>query len=89
MADEDGKLYRVKMKDPSFVNWPALESFAVLKNIVPDFPLCNKSFNSPIRGTICNSAGDQPQGQRARNALQGDALAQAAEPHGQVQREDA
>lgn len=49
MADADGKLYRVKVKDPSFVNWPALE-FAVLKNIVPDFPLCNKSFNASYSG---------------------------------------
>lgn len=49
MADDDGKLYRVKVKDPSFVNWPAL-SFAVLKNIVPDFPLINKSFNQSYSG---------------------------------------
>lgn len=49
MADQAGKLYRVKVKDPSFVNWPALE-FAVLKNIVPDFPLCNKSFNQSYSG---------------------------------------
>ena len=49
MADEAGRLYRVKVKDPSFVNWPAL-SFAVLKNIVPDFPLCNKSFNQSYSG---------------------------------------
>jgi Ni,Fe-hydrogenase III large subunit/Ni,Fe-hydrogenase III component G len=44
-----GELVRVKVKDPSFVNWPALE-FAVLKNIVPDFPLCNKSFNLSYSG---------------------------------------
>jgi Ni,Fe-hydrogenase III large subunit/Ni,Fe-hydrogenase III component G len=49
MADEQGKLYRVKVKDPSFVNWSAL-SFALLKNIVPDFPLCNKSFNQSYSG---------------------------------------
>jgi len=49
MADENGKMFRVKVKDPSFVNWPAL-SFAVLKNIVPDFPLCNKSFNQSYSG---------------------------------------
>jgi len=49
MADEAGKLYRVKVKDPSFVNWPAL-SFALLKNIVPDFPLVNKSFNQSYSG---------------------------------------
>jgi Ni,Fe-hydrogenase III large subunit/Ni,Fe-hydrogenase III component G len=44
-----GELVRVKVKDPSFVNWPALE-YAVLKNIVPDFPLCNKSFNLSYSG---------------------------------------
>jgi Ni,Fe-hydrogenase III large subunit/Ni,Fe-hydrogenase III component G len=49
MADDQGKLYRVKVKDPSFVNWPALP-FALLKNIVPDFPLCNKSFNQSYSG---------------------------------------
>lgn len=49
MADENDKLYRVKIKDPSFVNWPAL-SFALLKNIVPDFPLVNKSFNQSYSG---------------------------------------
>lgn len=49
MTDDKGKLYRVKVKDPSFVNWPAL-SFALLKNIVPDFPLINKSFNQSYSG---------------------------------------
>jgi Ni,Fe-hydrogenase III large subunit/Ni,Fe-hydrogenase III component G len=42
-------LARVKIVDPSFRNWPALEH-AVLKNIVPDFPLCNKSFNLSYSG---------------------------------------
>src|SRR5262249_1922432 len=49
MADDKGRMSRVKVKDPSFVNWPAL-SFALLKNIVPDFPLCNKSFNQSYSG---------------------------------------
>jgi Ni,Fe-hydrogenase III large subunit/Ni,Fe-hydrogenase III component G len=49
MADGEGRMYRVKIKDPSFVNWPAL-SFALLKNIVPDFPVCNKSFNQSYSG---------------------------------------
>ncbi len=49
MADGRARLFRVKIKDPSFVNWPAL-SFALLKNIVPDFPLCNKSFNQSYSG---------------------------------------
>lgn len=49
MAASDEKLYRCKIKDPSFSNWPAL-SYAVKGNIVPDFPLCNKSFNLSYAG---------------------------------------
>jgi len=49
LADGATSLGRVKVVDPSFRNWPALE-YAVLKNIVPDFPLCNKSFNLSYSG---------------------------------------
>jgi Ni,Fe-hydrogenase III large subunit/Ni,Fe-hydrogenase III component G len=42
-------LARVKVKDPSFANWPAI-NYAILKNIVPDFPLVNKSFNLSYAG---------------------------------------
>jgi Ni,Fe-hydrogenase III large subunit/Ni,Fe-hydrogenase III component G len=49
LADGPDRLARVKVVDPSFRNWPALE-YAVLKNIVPDFPLCNKSFNLSYSG---------------------------------------
>jgi len=49
MVDREKKLFRVKVKDPSFANWPAL-SLALLENIVPDFPLCNKSFNQSYSG---------------------------------------
>jgi Ni,Fe-hydrogenase III large subunit len=48
-AEGPARLGRVKVADPSFRNWPALE-YAVLKNIVPDFPLCNKSFNLSYSG---------------------------------------
>src|SRR2546422_9615944 len=48
-ADGPASLGRVKVVDPSFRNWPAL-AYAVLKNIVPDFPLCNKSFNLSYSG---------------------------------------
>ena len=48
-ADDASRLERVKVKDPSFVNWRPL-TFALLKNIVPDFPLCNKSFNLSYSG---------------------------------------
>jgi Ni,Fe-hydrogenase III large subunit len=49
MGGASGALERVKVLDPSFVNWPAL-SRALLNNIVPDFPLCNKSFNQSYSG---------------------------------------
>ena len=45
----DGKPYRHKIRDPSFYNWLALE-VAVPGNIVPDFPLINKSFNLSYSG---------------------------------------
>jgi Ni,Fe-hydrogenase III large subunit/Ni,Fe-hydrogenase III component G len=49
MAGADGTWHRVKVVDPSFFNWPAL-SYALEGNIVPDFPLCNKSFNQSYSG---------------------------------------
>jgi Ni,Fe-hydrogenase III large subunit/Ni,Fe-hydrogenase III component G len=49
MSDASGRLERVKILDPSFLNWRPL-SYALLKNIVPDFPLCNKSFNQSYSG---------------------------------------
>jgi Ni,Fe-hydrogenase III large subunit/Ni,Fe-hydrogenase III component G len=49
MADDNGRLHRVKVVDPSFFNWPALAR-ALEDNIVPDFPLCNKSFNQSYSG---------------------------------------
>jgi Ni,Fe-hydrogenase III large subunit/Ni,Fe-hydrogenase III component G len=50
MAGENGMIHRCKVRDPSFVNWPAIQ-FAVLGNIIPDFPLINKSFNLSYAGT--------------------------------------
>jgi Ni,Fe-hydrogenase III large subunit/Ni,Fe-hydrogenase III component G len=44
-----GKLDRVHPHDPSWQNWPLLE-VGVLGNIVPDFPLINKSFNLSYSG---------------------------------------
>jgi len=44
------RLARCKVKDPSLQNWPAL-SQAILGNIVPDFPVVNKSFNLSYSGT--------------------------------------
>jgi Ni,Fe-hydrogenase III large subunit/Ni,Fe-hydrogenase III component G len=49
VAGKNNGLRRVKIKDPSFANWPAL-NYAILENIVPDFPLVNKSFNLSYAG---------------------------------------
>lgn len=45
----DAKLDRVHPHDPSWQNWPLLEH-GILGNIVPDFPLINKSFNLSYSG---------------------------------------
>ncbi len=45
----DGRIRRCHAHDPSWQNWPALEH-AVIGNIVPDFPLINKSFNLSYAG---------------------------------------
>ncbi|MBU1394706.1 MAG: NADH-quinone oxidoreductase subunit C [Gammaproteobacteria bacterium] len=45
----DGTLDRVHPHDPSWQNWPLLE-VGILGNIVPDFPLINKSFNLSYSG---------------------------------------
>ena len=49
MSDKNGKISRVKIKDPSFNNWFAL-SLAVRNEGISDFPLCNKSFNLSYSG---------------------------------------
>lgn len=48
-VNAEGRIERCKITDPSFHNWEAL-TFAVLGNIVPDFPLCNKSFDLSYSG---------------------------------------
>lgn len=48
-TDERGRLTRVKINDPSFLNWPGLIQ-AVPGNIIPDFPVINKSFNLSYSG---------------------------------------
>ena len=47
--DHDGRIERCHCHDPSWQNWPVLEH-AVIGNIVPDFPLINKSFNLSYSG---------------------------------------
>jgi Ni,Fe-hydrogenase III large subunit/Ni,Fe-hydrogenase III component G len=44
-----GAIRRCHCHDPSWQNWPVLEH-AVIGNIVPDFPLINKSFNLSYSG---------------------------------------
>ncbi|MDO8661846.1 MAG: NADH-quinone oxidoreductase subunit C [Candidatus Omnitrophota bacterium] len=48
-TDTRGLVTRCKIVDPSFLNWQGL-SYAVLGNIIPDFPLCNKSFDLSYSG---------------------------------------
>jgi Ni,Fe-hydrogenase III large subunit len=48
-AGRDHAIRRCHCHDPSWQNWPVLEH-AVIGNIVPDFPLINKSFNLSYTG---------------------------------------
>ncbi len=47
---QKGVISRYKIRTASFCNWQAIEH-AVLGNIVPDFPLINKSMNLSYAGT--------------------------------------
>ncbi len=46
---EDGRIARFFPRDPSWLTWPALERL-IHGNIVPDFPVCNKSVNASYSG---------------------------------------
>jgi Ni,Fe-hydrogenase III large subunit/Ni,Fe-hydrogenase III component G len=48
-AGPEQQIRRCHCHDPSWQNWPLLEH-AVIGNIVPDFPLINKSFNLSYSG---------------------------------------
>ena len=48
-AGAAGSIRRCHPHDPSWQNWPVLEH-AIIDNIVPDFPLINKSFNLSYSG---------------------------------------
>jgi Ni,Fe-hydrogenase III large subunit/Ni,Fe-hydrogenase III component G len=48
-AGAGGSIRRCHPHDPSWQNWPVLEH-AIIGNIVPDFPLINKSFNLSYSG---------------------------------------
>ena len=49
VTDQEGRLRRHKVVDPSFHNWTAL-AVALPGNQISDFPLCNKSFNLSYAG---------------------------------------
>lgn len=48
-SGEDETVRWCHAHDPSWQNWPLLE-YAILGNLVPDFPLINKSFNLSYSG---------------------------------------
>jgi Ni,Fe-hydrogenase III large subunit/Ni,Fe-hydrogenase III component G len=47
---KSGAIDRAVVRDPSFCNWPLFGELGP-GNIVPDFPLCNKSLNLSYSGT--------------------------------------
>lgn len=52
MVDKENKIYRCRIRSASYSNWPMV-ALAVPGNIVPDFPLINKSFE------LCYSCCDR------------------------------
>jgi len=49
MMGENNSIFRYKIRTASFANWSIMEH-AVLNNIVPDFPVINKSFDFSYSG---------------------------------------
>jgi len=49
VTDRAGQVARVDIRDPSFINWTVL-GHTGKGNVVPDFPLINKSFNLSYSG---------------------------------------
>lgn len=49
IGENRDSLFRYKVRTASFVNWPAIEQ-AVLSDIVPDFPIVNKSLDLSYSG---------------------------------------
>ena len=47
--NKSGIVERCKIVDPSFHNWEGL-CYSVLGDIIPDFPVCNKSFDLSYSG---------------------------------------
>jgi Ni,Fe-hydrogenase III large subunit len=48
-TNDAGQICRVAVRDPSFANWQVL-GYAGATEMVPDFPLINKSFNLSYTG---------------------------------------
>ncbi|MHC1720125.1 MAG: NADH-quinone oxidoreductase subunit C [Clostridiaceae bacterium] len=44
LTGRNNRFDRIYLKTPSFTNWNGL-TYSIMGEIVPDFPLCNKSFN--------------------------------------------
>ena len=49
MVGENNSIFRYKIRTASFLNWPIIEH-AVLNDVVPDFPLINKSLDLSYSG---------------------------------------
>jgi Ni,Fe-hydrogenase III large subunit/Ni,Fe-hydrogenase III component G len=49
IGENRDSLFRYKVRTASFMNWPAIEQ-AVLNDIVPDFPIANKSLDLSYSG---------------------------------------
>jgi Ni,Fe-hydrogenase III large subunit len=49
MIGENNSIFRYKVRTASFCNWPIIEQ-SVLNDIVPDFPLVNKSLDLSYSG---------------------------------------
>jgi Ni,Fe-hydrogenase III large subunit len=65
----EGKLSRVKITSPSFLNWHAMPQ-AISGMIIPDFPLLNKSFGLSYSGWTGGASKSDS------NAFRGDAETQ-------------
>ena len=57
--DDDGRLDRVKVVDPSFFNWPALPSPSPTRSS-PTSPWPTRASTSPTPATTCSAAGHPP-----------------------------
>ena len=45
MLDKENKIFRYHIRSASYINWQGVAQATMGKNIVPDGPLVNKSFN--------------------------------------------